>query len=173
MVVGVGMKDNGLLIAAGVLLLLLIIGGGGYVVYTNYKQRGIRNNNPGNLRISNNAWKGKVPKAENKDGTFEQFREFAGKPGHIWGLRAMYIDIRGDVLADGLNTLRKLITSYAPGHENNTPAYIAAMSKAIGKGADAVLTLDDVKKLVPAITQHENGVQPYPAKDIALAISLA
>ncbi|MCA9329527.1 hypothetical protein KDA11_02695, partial [Candidatus Saccharibacteria bacterium] len=33
--------------------------------------RGIRNNNPGNIRISNNQWRGKIPVSQNTDGSFE------------------------------------------------------------------------------------------------------
>lgn len=136
--------------------------------------RGVRNNNPGNLRISNNAWKGKVPVAQNSDRTFEQFVEYNGLPGHIWGLRAMYIDLRGDVLKDGLDTLRKLITSYAPESDNNnTDAYIASVSRAIGKSADAILVASDIPKMMPPMIAVENRGYRYPANDIATAISLA
>ena len=40
-------------------------------------KRGYRNNNPLNLRISNNAWKGKIPASQNTDGAFEQFQTMA------------------------------------------------------------------------------------------------
>lgn len=162
------------LIMFAVIAGLAMLGGGGYVIYTHYAERGYRNNNPGNLDKTRIAWKGKVPHSRNDDGRFEQFEEFEGLPGHIWGIRAAYMDIRGDVLKDGLNTVRKLISTYAPPHENNTAAYIAAVAKAIGKSADAVLTVADLKPALLAIFRHENnGKMPYPSADIDKAISLA
>lgn len=35
--------------------------------------RGLRNNNPGNLILTSIGWDGKIPNAQNTDGTFEQF----------------------------------------------------------------------------------------------------
>ena len=48
--------------------------------------RGYRNNNPLNLRISNNNWAGKV--YNNTDGAFEQFSSMA------YGYRAAFMTIR-------------------------------------------------------------------------------
>lgn len=144
---------------------LLLMGGGGSM-YSHYRQRGIRNNNPGNLVITPIAWRGKLPRAQNTDGRFEQFTS------PLLGIRAMFIDIRGDVRR-GANTLRKLITRYAPPSENNTAAYIAVVAKAIGKGADQILTDADFPALLAAIIKHENGVNPYPADLIRQAIDAA
>lgn len=164
---------RGYWIAAAVIGAMLLLGGGGYMTYTHFKQRGIRNNNPGNLRMTGINWKGKVPTAQNTDGSFEQFRDADGIPGHVWGIRAMLMDIRGDIFKDGLDTVRKLITSYAPPSENNTTAYIEAVAASIGKSADAKLLPTDLPALLMAITKHENGVQPYPAEDFHRAQALA
>lgn len=144
----------------------LILAGGGKVAYDTYKQRGIRNNNPGNLIITNIPWKGKVTREKNTDGKFEQFTS------PEFGIRAMFMDIRGDIKR-GLNTIRKLITTYAPPSENNTAAYIAAVSKSIGKAPDATISEADYPQLVAAIIKHENGVQPYPMETINSAIRMA
>lgn len=77
--------------------------------------RGIRNNNPLNIRISNNAWLGKVE--HNTDGAFEQFITMQ------MGIRAAVKQIftyirRGD------DTPTKVINRWAPPSENNTAAYI-------------------------------------------------
>lgn len=135
--------------------------------------RGVRNNNPGNLRITTIAWKGKVPNAQNSDRSFEQFVEYQGIPGHIWGIRAMFKDIYGDIFNDGLNTVRKLIYSYAPPHENATAAYVDFVARALGKSPDATITLSDMPKLVAAIIAQENSNYRYPDADIQKAISLA
>lgn len=131
------------------------------------KSRGIRNNNPGNLVKTPDPWKGKVPHAQNTDGQFEQFIQ------PEYGIRAMFIDIKGDISKRKQNTVRKLISSYAPKHENNTAAYIAAVTKAIGKGADTLLTANDYFPLIKAIIKHENGEQPYSDEVIKKAMALA
>lgn len=145
----------------------LLFLGGNTVVNTLSKARGIRNNNPGNLVKTSDAWKGKVPHTQNTDSRFEQFI------APEWGIRAMLIDIRGDITKKGQNTIRKLITSYAPAFENDTAAYIAAVSKATGKSADSVLTTNDYLPLLKAIIKHENGVQPYSDELIKKGMALA
>ena len=87
--------------------------------------RGMRNNNPGNLRISNNQWQGKVPVWENTDGEFEQFKEYR------YGVRAM-IKLIQNYIRSGDNTLVTIISRYAPATENDTAAYIRAVAGATG-----------------------------------------
>lgn len=142
----------------------LVLMGGKKVIDS--KSRGIRNNNPGNLVKTKITWKGKVPHTQNTDDRFEQFIS------PEYGIRAMYIDIKGDI-KKGQNTVKKLITAYAPKHENNTAAYIAVVSKAIGKGEDTPLTTNDYFSLIKAIIKHENGEQPYSDDLIKKGIALA
>ena len=115
--------------------------------------RGIRNNNPGNLILTSIKWQGKVPNAENTDGHFEQFTSMA------LGVRAMLIDLKGDIEKDGLNTLTKLITKYAPPRENNTKNYITLVAAKTGIGANSILSTDKstMLKVGSAITGVENG----------------
>lgn len=124
-----------------------------YLIIRLMKPRGERNNNPGNIKLTGIKWMGKVPNSKNTDGTFEQFTHIA------YGIRALMKDLIKDIKTDGQNTIRALITEFAPGSENDTGAYINAVSKSTGFGADEVLTPDfeTVKKLVRAITRHENG----------------
>lgn len=145
----------------------LVIFGGGQVAKAISNARGIRNNNPGNLVKTADAWKGKVAHAQNTDGRFEQFI------APEWGIRAMFIDVRGDITKRGQNTVKKLITSYAPAFENNTAAYIAVVAKAIGKSADALITDSDYLPLMKAIIKHENGSNPYPDALIIKGMNLA
>lgn len=167
------MKSTGWVWIGGGLLLLTMAGAGGYAVYRHYKQRGIRNNNPGNLVRTSIAWKGKVPHARNKDPRFEQFEDRDGIPGHIWGLRAMFMDLRGDIVKDGKNTLRRLIHEYAPAFENKTDRYIAAVAEEVGVNPDAPLQPDHYLPMLRAMVRVENGVQPYPTEDLQRAMALA
>ena len=114
--------------------------------------RGIRNNNPGNLVITGNAWVGKLPLNQNTDGRFEQFTSLE------YGIRAMAYDITGDV-SRGLNTLTKLVTAYAPPSENNTQGYINSVSAETGISPDETLVLsyDALKAIVRAKINVENG----------------
>ena len=114
--------------------------------------RGIRNNNPGNLRRTAIDWDGKIPHAQNPDASFEQFIELR------YGLRAMMRDLVNDIKG-GKNTLPKLISSYAPEHENNTTAYINAVAKAVGLSPLALIDLsqETIVALCKIMVRVENG----------------
>lgn len=117
--------------------------------------RGLRNNNPGNLRRSSIAWQGKVPHAQSSDRDFEQFTTMQA------GVRAMATDIVNDIVRDRKNTLRLLITEYAPPNENDTTGYINQVAKRVGISPDAPidLTNDLLKKIIQAKIIVENGVR--------------
>ena len=65
--------------------------------------RGIRNNNPLNLRVGNN-WKGEV--SQPTDHTFEQFTEMK------WGVRAAFIVLRNYIKRHKCNTVRFFINNH-------------------------------------------------------------
>ena len=123
-----------------------------YLGYHNLP-RGVRNNNPGNLKITPIKWKGKIPADRNTDGVFEQFEAYR------WGIRAMIKDIIGD-MEDGKRTLRSIISEYAPSSENQTDKYIQAISRATGWSADFPLSPSyaTMSRLIPAMIGHENGM---------------
>lgn len=90
--------------------------------------RGIRNNNPLNIRIGND-WKGERPNA--KDKSFEEFTSME------YGIRAGFIILRKYItgyngLTQKFNTIEKMISRWAPSVENNTAAYISQVSKMTG-----------------------------------------
>ena len=145
--------------------LLIIVGLGVTGVGIMKTSRGIRNNNPGNLRISSNDWKGKVPKAQNTDGDFEQFT------APEYGIRALFIVLRCK-LGRGINTIEKIMHVYAPTNENNTTTYIAAIENMTGIGRNKTVTVNDIPKLIPAIIKVENGSQPYTDAQLKKAYSL-
>lgn len=115
--------------------------------------RGIRNNNPGNLRSS--EFKGTVGVDDGGYGKFDTPES---------GLRAMAKNLLAQQEKHGLNTVEGIVTKYAPPSENNTAAYISTVAKAIGVGPADKLNLKDpatMQKLMTAMIQQENGVQPY------------
>jgi hypothetical protein len=107
----------------------------------NHAVRGLRNNNPGNLKLTSIAWQGKIPKPQNTDKVFEQFTNIE------YGLRAMYKDLINDI-SKGKNTVKKLISEYAPKTENNTTAYINQVASSIGVTPDQKITTINRKFLV-------------------------
>ena len=94
--------------------------------------RGIRNNNPLNIRRSADKWQGL--KAQQEDREFFQFSEMK------WGWRAAFRLLCHTYYGKyKLKTIRALITRWAPPKENNTEAYIRRVTDRIGIGADTVL----------------------------------
>lgn len=124
----------------------------GKTFLNNSQSRGLRNNNPGNLRRTSIQWEGKVPFEQSNDNDFEQFWDIE------WGLRAMMMDIKNDI-NKGLNTVTKLIAQYAPPSENNTAVYINNLVSWTGFGSNQVLTSNEVvvKTMAKAIVRMELG----------------
>lgn len=77
---------------------------------------------------------------------------------------------------DNVDTVRGVINRWAPSSENNTLAYINAVSRAAGVGPDDKVDLTNpgtLMLLVKAIVAQENGQQPYPLSLIAQAVTMA
>lgn len=131
--------------------------------------RGMRNNNPGNIRISSAKWQGKLPVSENTDGAFEQFN------GYAWGVRAMIVLLRGYIDRDGLTTLRGILNKYAPPSENHTGKYVNTVAQWTGIGPDQAITSDVafLRKIVPALARYENGMDAVDDDMFTLAYILS
>lgn len=128
--------------------------------------RGIRNNNPGNIRHSASKWQGMA--AQQTDPDFVQFIS------PEYGIRALARLLTIYYQRDGLNTVRKLITKYAPASENNTDAYAQAVARAIGVTPDTIISVPQhITALVEAIIRYENGQQPYQIEQIRTGVAMA
>jgi hypothetical protein len=130
--------------------------------------RGIRNNNPGNIRKSGQAWQGLAK--EQPDASFFSFSE------PVYGIRAMAKILMTYHRTYGLNTVRGIIGRWAPPVENNTGAYVASVAKALKVTQDTrinVFTAAVMLPLLKAIIQHENGTQPYDDTLLGNAIAMA
>lgn len=125
--------------------------------------RGIRNNNPGNIRLGAD-WQGRA--AEQTDAAFIQFK------APEWGVRAM-VRILRTYENRGLKTVRQIIDRWAPPNENDTESYVQAVAKAVGVMPSEPLTHAHLPALLKAIIAHENGQQPYTDEQIAEGIALA
>lgn len=128
--------------------------------------RGIRNNNPGNIRRTSDQWIG-MSADQSSDPVFVVFDT------PQYGIRALARVLRS-YYDQGLTTVRAMITRWAPPSENDTDAYVAAVANYSGLSADVPIDSIDLALplLVPAIIMHENGTQPYTADLIAQGITL-
>lgn len=129
--------------------------------------RGIRNNNPGNIRKSGDAWQGLAD--IQPDSAFFSFAD------PVYGIRALAKIIRNYRDRYGLHTVEGIINRWAPPVENNTGAYVNAVAAAVGVGPNQPLAFDagQMRALVSSIIQHENGQQPYSSATIDDGIARA
>ena len=129
--------------------------------------RGIRNNNPGNIRLTDIDWRGEVPADLKKDTEFEEFIS------PLFGVRAMARILKKGATA-GRDTVREIITRWAPPSENDTAAYIRSVSKRADLGPDEPINFDEkLPDLLDAIIVHENGSNPYADQLLFEAIAAA
>jgi len=94
--------------------------------------RGIRNNNPLNIRRSKDKWQGLS--------TLQEDREFFKFVSLEWGWRAAFVILCRTYYGKyGLKTIRDIVSRWAPPKENDTEAYIRRVTDRIGIGPDRVL----------------------------------
>jgi len=142
----------------------LMIAATGGVVYMG--TRGIRNNNPGNIRRGSSQWQGMS--AEQTDKEYIQF------DNPVYGIRALAKLLKNYQSRYGLKTIREIINRWAPPSENDTGAYVANVSRIVGVNPDAEINVNDyITPMVTAIIKHENGEQPYSSEIISQGIGLA
>lgn len=86
---------------------------------TNKQPRGIRNNNPLNIRKSPEQWQGKI---QGSDTEFETFSSM------LYGIRAAFVCIRTYLKRFAMQgvspTVENIISRWAPSSENDTVSYI-------------------------------------------------
>ena len=98
--------------------------------------RGIRNNNPLNIRLSKDRWQGQRPPSTSPEGE----KAFCVFESMAYGWRAAFVILcRTYYNKYKLRTIRAIITRWAPPKENNTEAYTRRVTDRIGIGADTVL----------------------------------
>ncbi|BBT89460.1 hypothetical protein WP8W19C02_10800 [Enterobacter cloacae] len=128
--------------------------------------RGIRNNNPGNLNYVGQAG------ATMEGGDGGRFAVFESMQH---GVAALYKQLQL-YFKRGINTLSSIVKTYAPASDNNNvDAYISALTKATGKGANEVLDSGDtatIARLMKGIVDHENGKGYISSSDIMGGIQL-
>lgn len=120
--------------------------------------RGIRNNNPLNIRIGN-TWLG-----ERDQPIDHEFEEFVAIE---YGYRAAFIILRRYIRRYKKNTITKIVSTWAPASENNTQKYIDFVSQKMGIANDLPILYEDkasMTQLVAAMQLMECGVPADMAK---------
>ena len=113
--------------------------------------RGLRNNNPLNIRHSADSFQGEI-KGEDK-----AFKTFISMP---YGYRAAFVTL-ATYLSRGLNTIEKIVNRWAPPNENNTEKYIVNVERWSGVLRHKELTTADGADyilIVAAMSFIENGI---------------
>ncbi len=133
----------------------------------NQRPRGIRNNNPGNIRHGEN-WQGLNPNSRSIDAAFCVFNT------PVAGIRALAKVLINYKKLYGLNTVRQIISRYAPPNENQTTAYVQSVARQIGVLPDMVIDIEErgvLTVFIKAVIRMENGIQPYSNETIQQAIN--
>ena len=126
--------------------------------------RGIKNNNPLNIRQSADRWEG--ARKEQTDKAFVQFESMAYGYRAAWKTLQSYYNRfcrQGQAF-----TVQNIIHRWAPPNENDTEAYIRTVLTLSGIGAQEnllppqeVMSYHRLSKLLTAMTVMENGIRPH------------
>lgn len=126
--------------------------------YVGLSNRGLRDNNPGNIRRSGSAWLGKLSRedVESSGGTYDpDFEQFSSMQYGVRALGHLMLTYTNNY---GLRSVRSLISRYAPSSENDTEDYIQEVSAALVVGSNDSIDVHSVlPQLVAAIMKRETG----------------
>lgn len=132
--------------------------------------RGLRNNNPLNIRKSTDKWLGLSP--TQRDTAFFQFVDLP------YGYRAAGKLLQNYQRLHELYNLNGLIARWAPASENNTKAYVARVARELSTQAgriingethlDLIHNKELLRKTIIAMHIVENGLRPTASQLEAL-----
>ena len=117
--------------------------------------RGVRNCNPGNIRLDSQSFVGELKPSS--DRSFKQFKSIT------YGVRALMKLLQTYYLEYHLNTVSTIISRYAPSIENRTNDYINYVCRYMHTEPNTILRLDikpDLFPLVEAICKYESCYIP-------------
>lgn len=104
-----------------------------------------------NIRVGN-TWLGEVPNPT--DSEFEQFVNVT------YGLRAAFCILRRYIRRYQSNTIRKIVSRWAPASENNTALYVSFVAQRVNINPDAIIHYDNeavMVAIVKAMAKYECG----------------
>ena len=114
--------------------------------------RGLRNNNPGNIRITKDKWQGLSEKQTDKS-----FFQFNSMP---YGYRALIRTLQNYRNKWGCKTIADFIKRWAPENENNTSGYVTRVCREMQVPSTYVPDVNDKATMcafAAAISQVENA----------------
>lgn len=120
--------------------------------------RGLRNNNPGNIRLNSTVWKGEMRPSQDKE--FCQFQTIA------YGYRALIKLLQNYRKLHGCKTIADFINRWAPPSENNTSGYISRVCCEMQVPSTYVPDIEDKSTMcafAAAISLVENGISAVMA----------
>jgi hypothetical protein len=121
---------------------------------------GYKGCNPLNVRASSDKWRGSIGQSDNGYVIFSTPMD---------GIRAAATVIKNYGTKYGINTVRDIVSRYAPASENPTDDYIANVCKGTGYQPDEKLDTKNpevLKKLLTAMMRQEIGDVPYSEETI-------
>lgn len=122
--------------------------------------RGLRNNNPLNIRRTKELWQGL--KTEQTDPDFFQFESMC------WGYRAAFVVLRTYRNRYKANTIERIVRRWAPEADgNDTEYYIRKVAVLTGLERKQIVDDQDPKtmmNLVAAMSRVENGIPARPGE---------
>ena len=125
---------------------------------TKYQTRGMRNNNPLNVRKTKSKWLG------SEESPIEH--DFVTFKNPVWGFRAAFRILSTYYWKHHLCSLEAIISRWAPSNENDTNAYIEAVEQYSGISRRRLLPAPNWKNketwvtLALAMCRVENGIIP-------------
>lgn len=130
--------------------------------------RGVRLNNPGNIRHGQ-PWQGLTEEQPDKE-----FCQFVSPE---YGIRAICIVLQTYRVKYGLDTIAELIARWAPPNENDTPSYIKDVCSHAG-GIDKDEPIIEFNgeiayHVVTGIIAHENSNYEYDEETVWTALRMA
>ena len=133
--------------------------------------RGLSLMNPCNIMHSDAfTWSGEVVPSADPDGRLCQFTSY------VMGIRAGAELLKNYYMKDGCDTVRKIITRYAPNIENPTDSYVAFIADWCGvQPDDSVNVIDPVfmYRMISGIIHFEQGSDFCTQAQIQQGITLA
>lgn len=130
--------------------------------------RGIRNNNPGNIRRSADKWQGLAK--------FQKDPDFFTFESPLWGLRAIARILINYYDKYDCDTVVKIVSRWAPETENDTRAYAHFVAQRLSVGIHTEINPTEYKTLfvlVDSIVGFECGKHPYSKEQMDEALRLA
>ena len=134
--------------------------------------RGLRNNNPLNIRHSADRWQG--ARKKQTDPSFVQFKTMAYGYRAAWRTLQTYYE--RFCMQSKPFTVRNIISRWAPPTENDTEAYIRTILRLSGIGGKENLlppanasSYGRLSKLIGSMTVMENGIRMNQVDEEAIA----